>query len=320
MKKVFISLLIFGFSGQFIKAQELKSPNGGLVMNFTIQSGGVPTYQLTCKGKVVTKSSKLGLELKDETPPAKFGTEADLKSKPANPKTSLYDNFAVVDTKTSSFDETWQPVLGEVKDIRNNYNELAVTLNQKTTDRNIVIRFRLFNDGLGFRYEFPQQKNLSYFIIKEEKTQFAMPGDIKAFWIPGDYDTQEYDYVTSKLSEVRGLFQAAVTDNSSQTQYSLTGVQAPLMLKSNDGLYISIHEAALVNYACMNLNLDDKNFILESWLTPDSEGDKGNMQTPCSSPWRTVIVSDDARDILASKITLNLNEPCKIEDTSWIKT
>ena len=225
----------------------------------------------------------------------------------------------MVDSKTSTFDETWQPVWGEVNKIRNHYNELAVTLNQKETDRKIIIRFRLFADGLGFRYEFPAQKNLTYFIVKEEKTQFAMTGDHTAFWIPGDYDTQEYDYTQSKLSEIRGLSEKAYTANVSQKSFSTTGVQTSLMMKSADGLYINLHEAALINYSCMHLNLDDKNMIFESWLTPDANGDKGNLQAPNNSPWRTIIVSDDAREILASKMTLNLNDPSKIEDTSWIK-
>ena len=207
----------------------------------------------------------------------------------------------------------------KLKAFRNQYNELAVTLNQKETDRQIIIRFRLFNDGLGFRYEFPTQKNLVYFVIKEERTQFAMTGDHTAFWIPGDYDTQEYDYTTSKLSEIRGLTEKAKTDNLSQTSFSPTGVQTSLMLKTTDGLYINLHEAALINYSCMHLNLDDKNMVFESWLTPDEKGDKGYIQAPAHSPWRTIIVSDDAREILASKMTLNLNDPCKIEDTSWIK-
>ncbi|MCU6167531.1 glycoside hydrolase family 97 N-terminal domain-containing protein, partial [Enterobacter roggenkampii] len=184
-------------------------------------------------------------------------------------------------TKTSTFDESWKPVWGEANQIRNHYNELAVTLNQKSTDRHIVIRFRLFDDGLGFRYEFPEQKNLTYFVIKEERTQFAMAGDHKAFWIPGDYDTQEYDYTTSKLSEIRGLMSKAITPNSSQTPFSETGVQTALMMKTDDGLYINLHEAALINYSCMHLNLDDKNMIFESWLTPDAQGYKGYMQAPC---------------------------------------
>ena len=281
-------------------AQQLKSPDEKLVMSFSLQNDGSPSYSLNYKGKVVVKPSKLGLELK-------------------NDKKSLVNDFTIIDTKTAVFDENWKPVWGEVATIRNQYNELAVTLNQKGTDRQMILRFRLFNDGLGFRYEFPSQKNLSYFVIKEEKTQFAMTGNHTAFWIPGDYDTQEYDYTTSKLSEIRGLNEKARTENLSQTSFSTTGVQTSLMMKTDDGLYINLHEAALINYSCMHLNLDDKNMIFESWLTPDAIGDKGYMQAPNHSPWRTIIVSDDARDILASKMTLNLNDPCKIEDTSWIK-
>ncbi|MFV8368860.1 glycoside hydrolase family 97 protein [Flavobacterium sp. LB2R40] len=282
------------------KSQQLKSPNGKFVMEFSLQKDGTPSYSLTYKNKAVVKPSKLGIELK-------------------NDKKSLLNDFTVVDTKTTTFDENWKPVWGEVTSIRNHYNELAVTLNQKETDRQIVIRFRLFDDGLGFRYEFPSQKNLTYFVIKEERTQFAMAGDHTAFWIPGDYDTQEYDYTTSKLSEIRGLSEKATTANVSQKSFSTTGVQTSLMLKTADGLYINLHEAALINYSCMHLNLDDATMVFESWLTPDAKGDKGYMQAPNHSPWRTIIVSDDAREILASKMTLNLNDPSKIEDTSWIK-
>ena len=282
------------------QSQQLKSPNGKFVMEFSLQNDGTPSYSLNYKNKAVVKPSKLGLELK-------------------NDKKSLLNDFTVVDTKTTTFDENWKPVWGEVASIRNHYNELAVTLNQKETDRQIVIRFRLFDDGLGFRYEFPSQKNLTYFVIKEERTQFAMTGDHTAFWIPGDYDTQEYDYTTSKLSEIRGLSEKATTENVSQTSFSTTGVQTSLMLKTADGLYINLHEAALIDYSCMHLNLDDKTMVFESWLTPDAKGDKGYMQAPNHSPWRTIIVSDDAREILASKMTLNLNDPNKIEDTSWIK-
>ncbi len=283
-----------------ITAQNLNSPDSDLVMKFKLNDNGVPTYVLTYKGKTVIRESKLGLELK-------------------NDKNSLLDNFIVSNLATATFDETWKPVWGEEASIRNHYNELAVTLDQKTTGRQMIIRFRLYNDGLGFRYEFPQQKNLSYFIIKEERTQFAMTGDHTAFWIPGDYDTQEYDYTESKLSEIRGLMTKSITSNLSQTAFSPTGIQTSLMLKTADGLYINLHEAALIDYACMHLNLDDKNMIFESWLTPDVNGDKGNIQTPGHSPWRTIIVSDDAKDILASRLTYNLNDPCKIEDTSWIK-
>ena len=240
-------------------------------------------------------------------------------SEKADQKMNLYNGFEVQDVQTATFDETWQPVWGEESEIRNHYNEMAVTLYQPMNDRSLVVRFRLFDDGLGFRYEFPEQRSLTYFVIKEERTQFAMAGDHTAFWLPGDYDTQEYSTVTSKLSEIRGLMPSAITPNSSQTPFSPTGVQTPLMMRSDDGLYINLHEAALVDYSCMHLNLDDERMVFESWLTPDAQGDKGYVQAPFNTPWRTVIVSDDARDILASRITLNLNEPCKIEDTSWIK-
>lgn len=282
-------------------AQELKSPDGHFSMNFSLQIDGTPVYKLIYKDKEVIKTSKLGLELK-------------------NDKKSLLNDFKVEDTKTVTVDESWKPVWGEVASIRNHYNELAITLNQNGSERKMIIRFRLFDDGLGFRYEFPQQKNLVYFTIKEERTQFAMTGDHTAYWIPGDYDTQEYNYTTSKLSEIKGLMEKAYeTGNVSQTSFSPTGVQTSLMMKSADGLYINLHEAALINYSCMHLNLNDKNFTFESWLTPDSHGDKGKMQAPCKTPWRTIIVSDDARNILASKMTYNLNEPSKIKETSWIK-
>ncbi|PKB16905.1 glycoside hydrolase family 97 protein [Flavobacterium sp. 5] len=300
MKHLLYTALFCFMAFQCAISQQLKSPNGNFTMVFALQNDGTPNYSLVYKGKTVIKPSKLGLELKDD-------------------KKSLLNDFTLTDSKTTSFDETWKPVWGEVESIRNQYNELAVTLNQKGTDRQIIIRFRLFNDGLGFRYEFPTQKNLVYFVIKEERTQFAMTGDHTAFWIPGDYDTQEYDYTTSKLSEIRGYSEKAKTANLSQTSFSPTGVQTSLMLKTNDGLYINLHEAALINYSCMHLNLDDKNMIFESWLTPDEKGDKGYIQAPSHSPWRTIIISDDAREILASKMTLNLNDPCKIEDTSWIK-
>lgn len=302
MKAICIKLtcfLLVLFMSSAAMAESIASPNGQLQLNFSVNSQGEPVYELFYKGKAVIKPSKLGLELKNDP--------------------GLMNGFALADTQTSTFDETWEPVWGEVKQIRNHYNEMAVTLDQKAQDRNIIIRFRLFDDGLGFRYEFPLQKNLNYFVIKEERTQFAMTGDHKAFWIPGDYDTQEYDFTESKLSEIRGLMKSAITGNASQTQFSPTGVQTSLQMKTADGLYINLHEAALVDYSCMHLNLDDKNLIFESWLTPDAVGDKGYMQAPCKSPWRTVIVSDDARDILASKLTLNLNEPCAYEDVSWIK-
>lgn len=300
MKSFILTLAVFCSVLNLAMAQELQSPNGELTMRFALKTDGTPTYQLSYKNQEVIKTSNLGLELK-------------------NDKKSLLNDFKISDTKTATFDDTWQPVWGEVNNIRNHYNELAVSLTQQETDRTIIIRFRLFDEGLGFRYEFPTQKNLVYFVIKEEKTQFAMTGDHTAFWIPGDYDTQEYDYTESKLSEIRSKFDAAVTSNASQQQFSKTGVQTALMMKTANGLYINLHEAALIDYACMHLNLDDTNMVFESWLTPDAMGDKGNMQAPCTSPWRTIMVSDDAREILTSKITLNLNDPCKIEDTSWIK-
>jgi len=312
MRKVFLLFLLLPFV-LIAESQKLSSPDGKFQMIFSVIENGKPAYQLLYKGKTVIKPSTLGLELKDKNLKS-YGDNEGIKI-----KTSLYDNFVVYDSVRSTLDESWDPVWGEVKTIRNHYNELAITLKQNVTDRKMIIRFRLFNDGLGFRYEFPQQDSLTYFVIKEEKTQFAMTGDHIAFWIPGDYDTQEYDYTTSRLSEIRSLQKGAITDNLSQTPFSPTGVQTSLMMKTDEGIYINLHEAALINYACMHLNLDDKKMIFQSWLTPDANGDKGYMQTPCTSPWRTIIVSDDARDIVASKMTYNLNEPCKLESTDWIK-
>jgi glucan 1,4-alpha-glucosidase len=300
MSKNLVSFVLFLFSFLNTMGQEFMSPNGNFKMKFTLENDGIPTYQLFFKNREVIKKSKLGLELQRE-------------------KKSLLNDFSVIDTKESTFNETWKPVWGEETSIKNQYNELAITLKQAETERIILIRFRLFDEGLGFRYEFPTQNNLTYFVLKEERTEFAMTGNHTAFWIPGDYDTQEYDYTESKLSEIRNLFRKAVTENASQKQFSDTGVQTSLMMKSSDGLYINIHEAALINYSCMHLNLDDKNFVFQSHLTPDAKGNKGHLQAPGVSPWRTIIVSPDARDILASRMTLNLNEPSKIKDTSWIK-
>ena len=306
-----------------INAQhKLSSPDGNFEMHFSLNTKGAPVYELTYKGKTIIKPSTLGLELKREDANKKTDfewTEKNVNQSELDAKVNLFNGFAIKDAQTSTFDETWVPVWGEEKEIRNHYNELAVTLDQPQNNRYIIIRFRLFNDGLGFRYEFPQQPNLNYFIIKEEHSQFGMTGDHTAFWLPGDYDTQEYDYTTSRLSEIRELMKKAITPNSSQTPFSITGVQTSLLMKTAEGLYINLHEAALIDYSCMHLNLDDKNMVFESWLTPDAKGDKGYMQTPCQSPWRTIVASDDAREMLASRMTLNLNEPCKIEDTSWIK-
>jgi hypothetical protein len=300
MRKTLIFSMVVLFHSMWAQAQTIQSPDKNLSLTFALQNNGVPTYQLTYKKKPVIKTSKLGLETKDVP--------------------SFMDGFTITKSDQSTFDESWSPVWGEQKTIRNHYNELLVTLAQKSVkDRTIRIRFRLFNDGLGFRYEFPEQANLKYFIIKEEHTQFALAGDHKAFWLPGDFDTQEYSTVTSNLSEVRGKMKDAVTPNSSQTTFSETGLQTPLMMKSKDGLYINIHEAALIDYSTMSLNLDDKNMVLESFLTPDAIGDKGYLQAPTQTPWRTVLVSDKAGDILLSKLVLNLNEPTKYKDVSWIK-
>lgn len=304
MRKILFALMLLPMLAM---AQTVKSPNGNVSVKFSLDNGR-PVYEVSYKKRAVVKPSYLGLELA-KTKHASKGME----------ETSLMDGFVVAKTDTSTFDETWKPVWGETATIRNHYNELAVTLNQPATKRNIVIRFRVYDDGMGLRYEFPQQEELNYFVIKEERTQFAMAGDHKAFWIPGDYDTQEYETVESKLSEIRGLMKSAITPNSSQTTFSPTGVQTSLQMKTDDGLYINIHEAACVNYATMHLNLDDKNMVFESWLTPDAQGYKGYIQTPFNTPWRTVIVSDDARDMLSSNLILNLNEPCALDDVSWIR-
>jgi len=280
-------------------AQQQTSPDGNVVLSFSLKADGTPTYKMTYKGKPVINESTLGFTLKKDEP--------------------LTNHFKVVSDSKSTFKETWKPVWGEEKEILNHYNELFVQLKQDKTNRLMNIRFRVYNEGVGFRYEFPTQKELTYFVIAEENTQFAMTGDHTAWWIPGDYDTQEYDYNESKLSEIRGLMKQSMTDNVSQFVFSPTGVQTALMMKTKDGLYINLHEAALVDYALMNLNLDDKNFIFQSWLTPDAKGDKGYLYTPTKTPWRTVMVSDDARNILASRLILNLNDPCALADTSWIK-
>lgn len=278
--------------------QKLSSPSGNLLLTFTMEQGGVPVYSLSYKGQEVIKRSRLGFRLDNS---------------------GLFDYFEITDVTRGSADETWQPVWGEESVIRNHYNEMCVALRQTSSNRYMNLRFRLFDDGLGFRYEFPDKGGLTYFVIRDELTEFAMTGDHLAWWIPGDYDTQEYDYTESRLSEIRVLLRTAVCPNVSQTIFSDTGVQTALQMKTDDGIYINLHEAALVNYPAMHLEYDEAAKTFQAHLTPDPNGDKAYMQTPCSTPWRTVIVSDDARDILASRITLNLNEPCKIEDVSWIK-
>lgn len=297
MRKIILLMSILAM--HWAAAQQQTSPDGNVVLSFSLKADGTPTYKMTYKGKPVINESTLGFTLKKDEP--------------------LTNHFKVVSDSKSTFKETWKPVWGEEKEILNHYNELLVQLKQDKTNRLMNIRFRVYNEGIGFRYEFPTQKELTYFVIAEENTQFAMTGDHTAWWIPGDYDTQEYDYNESKLSEIRGLMKQSMTDNVSQYVFSPTGVQTALMMKTKDGLYINLHEAALVDYALMNLNLDDKNFILQSWLTPDAKGDKGYLYTPTKTPWRTVMVSDDARNILASRLILNLNDPCALADTSWIK-
>lgn len=291
-----------------VAAQTVSSPNGAISVSFSLADGGRPTYEMTYKGRPVVKPSHLGLELAKDKHATKGFAE-----------TSLMDGFTESHSEVSSFDETWKPVWGETATIRNHYNELIVSLSQDHTGRQMNIRFRVYDDGMGLRYEFPQQDSLVYFIVKEEHTQFAMTGDHTAWWLPGDYDTQEQETQESRLSEIRARFHDAVNwSNSSVANFSETGVQTSLQMKSQDGLYINIHEAALVNYPAMHLNLDDKHMVFESWLTPDATGNKAYVQVPFNTPWRTVMVSDDARDMLSSNLILNLNEPCKIEDTSWI--
>ena len=297
MRKIILLMSILAM--HWAVAQQQTSPDGNVVLSFSLKADGTPTYKMTYKGKPVINESILGFTLKKDEP--------------------LTNHFKVVSDSKSTFKETWKPVWGEEKEILNHYNELLVQLKQDKTNRLMNIRFRVYNEGVGFRYEFPTQKELTYFVIAEENTQFAMTGDHTAWWIPGDYDTQEYDYNESKLSEIRGLMKQSMTDNVSQFVFSPTGVQTALMMKTKDGLYINLHEAALVDYALMNLNLDDKTFIFQSWLTPDAKGDKGYLYTPTKTPWRTVMVSDDARNILASRLILNLNDPCALADTSWIK-
>ena len=310
IKRLGLSLISLLFMNQVLTAQTVSSPNGNVEVTFKIENKGIPTYSVNYKKKPVVLPSRLGFELaKDKHASKKFD------------ETDLLEGFSVTNTQTSTFDETWEPVWGETSTIRNHYNELAVTLTQAKEKRNIIIRFRVYDDGMGFRYEFPQQQELNYFIIKEEKTEFAMTGNHIAYWLPGDYDTQEYETYISRLSEIRNYYEESKRNsigNASSTLFSPTGVQTSLQMKTDDGLYINIHEAACVDYATMHLDLNDKTYVFTSHLTPDATGLKGCMQTPCTSPWRTVIVSDDARDMLSSNLILNLNEPCALDDVSWI--
>lgn len=303
MKNRFLTLalasLLLSVTALAETINSITSPSGLVKLSVALSAKGEPMYQLSYKDKAVIKPSRLGLELKSGA--------------------SLLDGFVITNTETSTYDEIWQPVWGELKDIRNHYNELAITLHQQKPERDMIVRFRVFDDGLGFRYEFPLCRNLSYFVVKEERTQFAMSGDHTAFWIPGDYDTQEFNYTESRLSEISSKMDEAMRWQPINDKAPGNVVQTSLQMKTDDGLYINLHEAALIDYSCMHLALDEQTLTFETHLTPDALGDKGYLQAPCKSPWRTVIVSDDARDILNSKMTLNLNEPCAIKDPSWIK-
>ena len=298
LKKILFFLCCFIVEQHFAQHSQT-SPDGNVKLTFALNEIGKPYYKVSYKNKEVIKESFLGLELKNTT--------------------NFISDFSIKKTEKNTFDQTWEPVWGEESKIRNHYNELLVSLHQKTSDRILNIRFRVYDDGVGFRYEFPQQKNLTYFTIVEEWTEFAMTADHIAWWIAGDYDTQEYDYTESRLSQIGLLSQGAISGNASQTPFSRTGVQTSLMMKTDDNLYINIHEAALVDYSCMHLNLNETNLVFQSHLTPDAQGNKAHLQAPCHTPWRTIMVSDDARKILASRLILNLNDPCVYEDTSWIK-
>ncbi|MBO7046873.1 MAG: glycoside hydrolase family 97 N-terminal domain-containing protein, partial [Prevotella sp.] len=335
MKKLLLSVLLA--LPMMASAGSVKSPNGNIELKFSVDGTGRPVYEMTYKGRAVVKPSFLGLELAKDKHASKGMDETD-----------LMDGFTITKEESSTFDETWQPVWGETKDIRNHYVEYVAVLQQQKTNRTIRIRFRVYDDGIGFRYEFPQQKELIYFLIKEERSEFAMAGDHMAWWLPGDYDTQEQMTQQTKLSEIRGRMKEAVNwDNSSVAVFSPPGVQTSLQMKSDDGLYINIHEAACADYATMHLELVDAQtkalttqlgggsnaytpnpkpstwpipapFTFVSHLTPDATGLKGAMQTPCETPWRTVMVSDDACDMLSSNLILNLNEPCAWDDVRWI--
>lgn len=299
MKRILYAVLCL-FISHIIVAQELQSPDGNLTLKFQLNESGIPSYSLYYKDKAVIKESKMGFIINSPIP--------------------YSNNFSITATKFDQSDQVWKPVWGEQKEVRDHHNEMFIMLNQASTNRQLNIRFRLFNDGLGFRYEFPVQKQLRHFTIKEETTEFKLTGDHKAFWIPADYDSNEYPITTSRISEIAGLIGKVRKEPlAAKAPSPNLAVQTPLMLKSKDGLYINIHEAALINFPAMDLNVDDKTFCLSTHLTPDKNGNKGYIQTGSVSPWRTIVVSDDARDILASNLILNLNAPCTFEDTSWIK-
>ena len=328
MKKIFSAIIVAALAvacapkqGPVTDVQTLKSPDGNMEMTFHLTAEGTPQYALTYGDQQVILPSNLGFEFRGVLKAQKLVYNADgtITKEDRKPAYSFYDGFAVESVETASFDETWEPVWGEEKEIRNNYNELLVNLVQTSSEKKMSIRFRLYNDGLGFRYEFPYQKNLSYFVIKEELTQFALAGDHTAWWLPGDYDTQEYNFTECRLSEIAGRMKDAICGNDSQTPFSVNGVQTSLQMRTDEGLYINLHEAALLDYPCMHLELDPKTFTFTSHLTPDAQGWKGRMQTPCNTPWRTVQVAPSATAQLASRLILNLNDPCVYENTDWIK-
>lgn len=321
MKQILTLLLLATTLVANARTETLKSPDGNLEMTFTLSEDGTPLYSLRHGDKDVVLDSRLGYLLRGDL----YGNTPENYMQESYYTVDFCSGFAVVNTATAAFDQTWEPVWGEESKIRNHYNELAVTLEKKNfkgkegADVQMVVRFRLYDDGLGFRYEFPQQKNLKYFVVVDELTQFRMAGDHKAFWIPGDYDTQEYNYAESRLSEVRAKLPEMLFFNASQHVAGPTAVQTALQMKTDDGLYVNIHEAAVVNYPTMTLILDDKDFSFKADLTPDAAGWRGRLCAPCTSPWRTVMVVDDAREVLASRLILNLNEPCALEDVSWIR-
>ena len=328
MKKIFSAIITLALAvacapkqGPVTDVQTLKSPDGNMEMTFHLTAEGTPQYALSYGEHEVVLPSNLGFEFRGVLKAQKLVYNADgtISKEDREPAYSFYDGFAVESVETASFDETWEPVWGEEKEIRNNYNELLVNLVQTSSEKKMSIRFRLYNDGLGFRYEFPYQKNLSYFVIKEELTQFALAGDHTAWWLPGDYDTQEYNFTECRLSEIADRMKDAICGNDSQTPFSVNGVQTSLQMRTDEGLYINIHEAALLDYPCMHLELDPKTFTFTSHLTPDAQGWKGRMQTPCNTPWRTVQVAPSAVAQLASRLILNLNDPCVYENTDWIK-
>lgn len=309
--------------------EKVESPSLNLTAYFDVQEGR-PVYWLLHKGDTVIRPSYLGLQLRGEHSRGDFNDykEESSPSLEGRGGEGLLSGFVMTGSERFIHDDWWTPVWGEERRIHNSYHEMLITLKQPAKDRYIQLQFRLYDDGLGFRYIFPQQKNLNYFVIEEEQTQFALPGDITAYWIPGDYDTQEYEYTRCKLSEIRAIQESTSKANLSTTTFSTTGVQTPVLFKvqgdkvqstKDHTLWLNIHEAALVNYSCMHLDLDESRWTFTSHLTPDIDGTKGHIQTDAVSPWRVIMVGETAKDILASRIVLNLNEPCKIEDTSWIK-